>query len=130
MRQGWVNRSNAIHAIDQSANAGSSKIKRAMDRRRRGRLSVERVRCNLGSIINLSAGGMQLQRHRELQGEQQVVIFEQETQINLKAEVAWCRKVGFRKYLVGLQFIDVTPEITGQLGRLATANKTDPTSPI
>lgn len=90
------------------------------DRRAHARLAQEALTCNLGEVLNLSLGGMQVRCIRATKDKlvEVQLTFEGET-INLQAEVVRSTKVGFRKHELGLRFLDVDPEIAKQLTRVS-----------
>lgn len=93
------------------------------DERRAGvRLLQESLMCSLGHVLDLSIGGMRIRASRALEGEHEVELKDAEEPLALKAQVAWCHRMGFRKYQVGLLFLDTTPEQRQHLTRLATRN--------
>lgn len=93
------------------------------DERRAGvRLLQESLMCSLGHVLDLSIGGMRIRASRALEGEHEVELKDAEEPLTLKAQVAWCHRMGFRKYQVGLLFLDTTPEQRQHLTRLATRN--------
>jgi len=59
-------------------------------------------------VIDLSAGGVRILSKRPLRGRLDI-FFEtgDGPKLGVKTRIAWCRKVGFRAYLVGLQFQDL-----------------------
>ncbi|MBT8486791.1 MAG: PAS domain-containing protein [Phycisphaerales bacterium] len=92
-------------------------------RRSSSRLSQEEVKCSLGVVLDLSLGGMKVRCPRSPQGEIDFTLFDDEETIELRAEVAWARRIGFGKHEAGLRFIDVSEEAATQLSRLATRNR-------
>ena len=90
------------------------------NRRAHARLTQEALTCNLGEVLNLSLGGMQVRCIRavkdKLVGVQ--LTYEGET-IQLQAQVVRSTKVGFRKHELGLRFLDVDPETAKQLRRVS-----------
>ncbi len=56
-------------------------------------------------MIDLSAGGVRLLSKRPLKGKLNIFFDTgDETRLGVATKIAWCRRVGFRAYLVGLQF--------------------------
>ena len=43
------------------------------------------------------------------------MIWTHHRRVTVRAEAVWCSRVGFRKYDVGLQFLDVTEDIKREL---------------
>ena len=105
----------------------SSAIKRASDDALSGpedrttvRLKVQFLKCNLGSVLDLSLGGMCVQSWRRLRGRHKVKLYNADNGVRLQAEVRRCERVGFCKHEVGLEFVDVEPEVAEALIVLAT----------
>ena len=94
------------------------------ERRGSGRLNQETVACNLGSVINLSAGGLKLLSHRRLNGILSLELWDTRRGLKLRGKVVWCKRIGFRKHEVGVQFLDITPDIAGDLVAMAIDNPT------
>jgi len=90
------------------------------DRRAHARLPQEALTCNLGEVIDLSLGGMQVHCTRAAKDKlvEVQLTYEGET-IKVQAEVVRSDKVGFRKYELGLRFLDVDPETAKQLTRVS-----------
>jgi len=96
---------------------------RESDRRRHGRIRTEEVTCSIGDVVDLSASGMRVER----KGRQ--VIHEGETitltlkydqyALPIKAEVVRLEKVGFRRYVLGMQFEELSDEIKAKLTHMA-----------
>ena len=64
--------------------------------------------CSAGAVIDLSAGGVRLLSKRRLKGVT-TIYFDTGSGPNLgvRCRIVWCRKLGFRNYLVGVQFQDL-----------------------
>ena len=91
------------------------------ERRLHARVSQRSLDSSLGKVIDLSVGGMRVQSTRRLRGTLSVVIFNpQGGHIQIQARVAWTMRIGFRKHLTGLEFIDLPPSAASELARIAT----------
>ncbi len=88
-------------------------------RRAYGRLRQESLDCNLGAVLDLSLGGMRVQCNRPPKGEIDVELRGSEVKLRLRAQVVWTRRVGFRKYEVGLNFLRLPAETIKQLTRIS-----------
>lgn len=88
-------------------------------RRASGRLRQEALDCNLGAVLDLSLGGMRVLCNRPPKGEIDVELMGSEVKLRLRGEVVWTRRVGFRKYEVGLNFLRVPAETIKQLTRIS-----------
>ena len=91
----------------------------ADDRRAHGRLPQELLQCNLGSVLDLSMSGIRVRCTRPPKGIVDVELMDLEDPVNLKAQVMWIRRLGFRKFEVGLNFLDVPPDVARQLTRVS-----------
>ncbi len=79
-----------------------------IENRRYGRLKEPGLCCSAGAVIDLSAGGVRILSSRPLRGRLDVFFdTEDGPKLGVKTKIAWCRRVGFRSYLVGLQFEDL-----------------------
>jgi PilZ domain-containing protein len=92
------------------------------ERRLHARVSQRSLDSSLGKVIDLSFGGMRVQSTRRLRGTLSVVIFNpQGAHIRIQARVAWTKRIGCRKHVSGLEFIDLPPSVASELARIATA---------
>jgi diguanylate cyclase (GGDEF)-like protein len=91
---------------------------RGVENRRYGRLKGPGLACSAGTVIDLSAGGVRILSNRRLKG-RTVIYFgiRQEQRLGVKSKIVWCRRVGFRTFLVGLQFEDLPLEAAKRLLR-------------
>ncbi len=79
-----------------------------IENRRYGRLKGPGIACSAGMVIDLSAGGVRIFSKRRLKGQIEVVFdLGDQEKLGVKCRIVWCRRIGFRAYLVGLQFIDL-----------------------
>ena len=92
-------------------------------RRRFGRLPLETLESNLGTILDLSAGGMRVMCRRIPKLMTQVQIDGFPMPQPLHAKVTWARRVGLFRHEVGLQFVDVTPQLASVLAKVAGCNR-------
>jgi hypothetical protein len=74
-------------------------------------------------VLDMSLGGMRVRTIKPQEGRVDVELSDEEETICLRAEIAWCRRIGFGKHEAGLRFVDVDPQTSAQLGRLATRNR-------
>ncbi len=122
MRQGWVSQQDATRLIDSGIKATFAQEEGDSDRRRRGRVkSRGSVTSNLGSVLDISSGGLRVLSKTKVEGEGRVELISPTKRVIVTARVVWCHKVAFRKYVMGLEFIDLTPELTRTLTEIATA---------
>lgn len=107
--------------IGRRLSTGTRKVRPLFERRHNGRIKAERaVACNLGEVLNLSSGGMRVHAARRLRGRHKVELWSATASVQVWADVKWAKRDGLRRFDVGLEFLDVTPEIAAQLARFAS----------
>jgi hypothetical protein len=99
--------------------AGAARLRPLAERRRSGRVKGGKARCDRGKVIDISAGGMRVRRPRRLRGRLDVTMWTHHRRVTVRAQVIWCRRIGFRKYDVGLEFLDLTDELKRELTAIA-----------
>lgn len=79
------------------------------------------LRCNLGQILDLSATGLRVRRRWRMRPGSAWTIGLKGHAIGgpLIGRVAWCRRIGFFQYEVGVEFLDPDPAIVYRLATLA-----------
>jgi PAS domain-containing protein len=92
-------------------------------RRSHGRLAQESVRSSLGTVLDLSLGGMRVRCTKVPNDEVDIKLWDAEESIELRGELCWSRRTGFGKHEAGFKFIDPDDEVSGKLGRLAARNR-------
>jgi|GEM_PF-2266140 len=94
------------------------------NRRRAGRIAIESIRNSEGDVFDLSCTGARIQTRRKWKvGEIHPVVFQSEDDapaLALEARCVWVRKVSMFQRMVGLEFVDLTPEKQKILSGLAT----------
>jgi len=91
--------------------------------RKFGRFIQQRLICNLGEVLDLSAGGMAVRCRHVPEGEFTIQIAGYSLPETLRARMIWWRKTGLFKRDVGVQFIDVSPAMAKCLCAIASANR-------
>lgn len=82
------------------------------------------LKCNLGEVLNFSKSGMRLRRKRiPTRSNVRVKISDGETSVKVHADIVWVRKIGYRCYDLGLQFIDLSEEEMSIITQLAMYNR-------
>jgi hypothetical protein len=92
-------------------------------RRAYGRLRTESLGTNMGIPLDLSIGGMRLVMSRKPKGVFSVSISDGQMAVTVKARVAWAQKIGFRRHIVGLAFVEATPDEAQMITRLAMSGR-------
>jgi hypothetical protein len=104
--------------------AGLTKVLGAVSNRRAaGRLHQEAVTCTVGTVVNLSAGGMQVVCCWVPRGEFPTTIRGLGMELEVLCRVAWTRRRGLLKREVGLEFVDVADDVARKLSQLAMTNR-------
>ena len=102
--------------IRQSA----SRLRPFIDRRRTGRRKrADEIFSNLGTVVNLSPGGVRIRSSRRLHGTQTFELWAGNVRVKVRAEIVWTRKTGFRRHEIGMRFLDLTTDDVGTLTQLA-----------
>ncbi len=92
-------------------------------RRVPGRLPQHMLACDLGPVLDLSTGGMRLLSTRHLSGHVVARLRGDQHDLKIPCQVAWIKKLGFRRYEVGLTFLDLEDGVTSLLARIATDHR-------
>lgn len=91
------------------------------DRRTSGRLPQESLECNLGPVLDLSTGGMRVLCKRPHEGTLEVCLQASQYSMNLSGQVAWSKRLGFRRHEIGIQFVDLDEDTTHVLSRISAS---------
>jgi len=93
-------------------------------RRKHGRLEQEAVMSGLGQVLDLSASGMRVLGRKSVpRGEFTTWIRGLGVSMTVRARVAWSKRRGMLRQELGLQFVNVTPDVARQLTDLAMSNR-------
>jgi hypothetical protein len=104
--------------------AGITKADVDNGRRRRGRLGQEAVISDIGSVIDLSCGGMRVKNAKIPKGEEfPIRIMGLGVDLTVRGRLAWIRKRGMFSKEAGIEFVDVTPEMARQITALGMNNR-------
>jgi hypothetical protein len=108
--------------MNRAIKATYAKDEKPSDRRRHRRVKgTDSVACNLGRVLDISGGGLRVLSKSKAEGQGRVELISTSQRVIVPARVVWCHKVGFRKYVIGLQFMNMTPELTRQVTEIAIA---------
>ncbi len=119
MRRGLGTGKRVIRKMSQAARTGAKRLRPLTNRRRFGRFKGSRLGCSVGKVMDLSGGGMRIRRATRLSSQLEVQLWTAKRQLTVQAKVAWARRIGFRKYEIGLAFRDLTPETQQDLTSFA-----------
>ncbi len=90
------------------------------NRRASGRLkSAGTLRCNLGTVVDLSSTGLRISCGRRRKGTLKVRLTTSRRRVVLYARVVWSKRTGLFRHECGLEFIEVTPELAAELTQIA-----------
>lgn len=92
--------------------------------RRYGRVLCQDVRCTLGTVLDVSAGGMRVRSRRKPPDPGSTLLVglrSLDGEIVVECTVKWARSRGLLSHEAGLQFVDTTPAIRKALAGLARA---------
>lgn len=101
--------------------SGGSELRKA------GRVRCQHITCSLGEVADLSASGMRVlcKNNPHIEPNQAICFYLHSLEgkdTPVTAEVAWSRKVGWRKHELGVRFLDVLPELRMALLQLCRAS--------
>lgn len=94
-----------------------------LDRRTRGRVLQQGVISNVGVVIDISGGGMRVLHTKPLEGQHEVEITTESETLKLVAQVVWCKKIGFRRQMAGLRFVNIDEATVRSIARIAAAHR-------
>ena len=92
-------------------------------RRKSGRLPQDALACNLGIVLDISAGGMRILCTRPPRKRVRVRLHGYKLPAPLIAVRAWSKRIGLLKHRVGLRFENVSPALAHRLTAIAAANR-------
>ncbi len=112
-----------VRLIDRAMNADKP------DGRSRGRMRCNNVETSIGPVLDFSATGMRILSKREVrleEGESLLVRIESAFDpITVPVVVRWSRKLGWRRYETGVQFVELTDEAKRVLADIARSVPAD-----
>ncbi len=92
------------------------------ERRLFARINQQTLMSNQGPVIDLSRTGMRVNSTRKLRGSLKIILFNRNgPHIEVYARVVWTRRLGFRKHVSGLEFIDPPPSFARELANIGTS---------
>lgn len=100
------------------------------EQRGTGRFKTHALQSSVGVVLDISGGGMRVISNRVLSGEFDLSIYGyDDLVINTRVRVAWRSRLGFREHVVGLSFVDITPQLLQDIARLRQLDFKDNTRP-
>ena len=88
--------------------------------RKFGRLPLEQLCCNLGEVLDLSAGGMKVLSQERHTGAVEVELADAEGEFVVDGAIAWSKRSDSKHWEQGVEFDNLTPEQRRRLTVLAT----------
>ena len=82
----------------------------------------EGLTCSLGPVLDLSKGGARVLAKGPFRGHREIGFESRVGLIRLTATVAWSRKLGFRRWVLGLQFVGVSPRLAHDIAEILKAH--------
>ena len=117
------------HSLAARIRESASRLRPFIERRRGGRRRrARRIFSDLGTVVNVSPGGVRLRTIRRLEGTHQLDLWARGVRVTLQARVVWARKSGFRRYENGLRFIDLSVDDRRRIDALIAVDD-QPTEP-
>lgn len=89
-------------------------------RRIPGRVPQDSLFSSLGPVIDLSSGGMRVLATKPYDGKLRVTLWGGDVEVVMAAQVAWARRLGFRRHELGVSFLDLDEALRKVLTRMAT----------
>lgn len=111
----------ARNILPDMQRCGNAEI-RPENKRRHGRLVVQETGCSVGTIDDLSSSGMRITTRYKLKVSPTPIGMRIETldgPTTLACKVVWSKRVGLRKWSVGLEFTAMTMDQRRMLTDLA-----------
>jgi hypothetical protein len=105
--------------MHQQRTASGASTTTWLERRRSARRQPSSVMSSIGPVLDLSASGMRAMCARPFEGDFDVTIEADDgRQVHVRASAKWRKRVGFRRFVVGLAFVDVSPDVARRLAKL------------
>ncbi len=114
-----LSRADTSGTIGRSIAATVARVRQACEKRRWGRIRTSVLPCNLGRVLDISAGGLRVISRKPLEGTVEVLLGEPQHRVALQAKVAWQRQVSRREFESGLYFGEIAPDVRARLMKLS-----------
>ena len=96
------------------------------ERRMYARLRQRSLQSSLGPVLDLSRTGMRVRSSRRLRGVLEILLFPRSgTRLQVRVRVVWSKRIGFRKHLAGLEFVNPDPNVARELANIGTTDNFD-----
>lgn len=94
--------------------------------RRHGRVKCQHIACTLGTVVDLSASGLRVKgsgRPKVQTGDRFTMTIQTlEGPMLAPVQVAWSRKLAWRRHEIGVTFLEIGPALSRALTALARAS--------
>jgi len=94
----------------QSAVSAVERVRAGLQQRKWGRVHIESLPCNLGRVIDLSAGGVRIATCKRLPETVQIILGDRQSHLVVDATVAWQKRVGWKSFEAGVAFGELSAE--------------------
>ena len=95
---------------------------RPIGKRRTGRRRQECLLSSCEPIIDISRGGAKILVTLSYKGERMIKMISNAGFIDIRVRFAWFQRIGFRRVLIGVEFLDLDAESAAFLAHIATAH--------
>jgi anti-anti-sigma factor len=112
-----------IVRLDQSVFTIVENIDEAValpNRRKFGRFNLEHLKCDIGRIMDISAGGLRVRTDRKPRGRVKLRLWDDRIDVVVEAEVAWSRRIRLRRHESGLRFVNIGTEASKRLATIVS----------
>jgi len=96
--------------LDSTISAIVKSVRTGRQQRKSGRVHIEALPCNLGRVLDLSAGGVRIATNKKLPAVVQIMLGDAQHRLVATATVAWQKRVGWKSHEAGISFGELTPE--------------------
>jgi len=87
------------------------------------RLSLDGVECNQGRVVDVSLGGVRIESSRVPRKAVLLTLDDGEDSITLRAKPVWSKRLAWRRFEIGLIFVDLIEDDEAILSRIAMTNR-------
>lgn len=104
--------------LDCTISAMVKGVRAGFQQRKFGRLRIEALPCNLGRVLDLSAGGVRISTSRKLPETVELSLGDTQHRLVVTGNVAWQKRVGWKSHEAGISFGELSAEQRAALVKL------------